>query len=121
MCYTGHCKYEDRMGNCTWRGGMPFPCPDQEGEMKLLYCPHCNDIKKLRRLFKTNNEPTRCTCGKSWGYYKEDGRYAVVNSEAIVLGVDNSEFFPAVHAGEGNFISWVMKNNPRVEVNDEVL
>lgn len=32
MCYSGICKQEDSMGNCTWHSGNP-PCPDDYGPL----------------------------------------------------------------------------------------
>ena len=29
MCYGMGCSYEGYMGECTWDGGMPYPCPEQ--------------------------------------------------------------------------------------------
>jgi hypothetical protein len=51
--------------------------------MKLLFCPKCQDARKLqyRRVF--------CECGKSWGNYLEDGLNAYMGGEAIPLGFDN--------------------------------
>ena len=51
--------------------------------MKLIFCPDCQDIVKLKR------EKTFCACGKCWGYYKEDGLHAIINKEAIPLGFNN--------------------------------
>lgn len=52
--------------------------------MKLLFCPKCEDVRKLqfRRVF--------CECGKSWGNYFEDGLNAYIGGEAVPLGFDNS-------------------------------
>lgn len=36
MCYGMFCAYEDRMGDCTWDGGTPFPCPSQEEDEMML-------------------------------------------------------------------------------------
>ena len=27
MCYGMGCQYESSSGECTWHGGLPFPCP----------------------------------------------------------------------------------------------
>jgi hypothetical protein len=86
--------------------------------MKLLYCPRCKDIKKLRRLSKTGDKPTQCTCGKCWGYYKENGHNAVVGRGTTVLGINNCSFFPAIRRGSGAFGAWVMKDNPRIEIQE---
>ena len=44
--------------------------------MKLILCPHCQDVVRLKR------GTSRCMCGKSWGRYVNDID-AEVNSEAI--------------------------------------
>jgi len=58
--------------------------------MKLLYCPRCQDARKLRY------KKTFCKCRKSWGYYKEDGRHAVYNSVAIPVAMGWSSFTEAI-------------------------
>ena len=51
-----------------------------EGAMKLLYCPSCLNIKKLRMMeFRT------CACGKSWGYYLENGLAAEIDCLAAPI------------------------------------
>jgi len=52
-------------------------------KVKLLYCPKCNDIKKLSFVER------HCKCGHVWGHYEPDGLHAVVSAEAEVLGIDN--------------------------------
>jgi hypothetical protein len=52
--------------------------------MKLILCPHCHDVRRLHL-----SRRTYCQCRKSWGYYKKDGRYAVVNEKAIPIGLNN--------------------------------
>ena len=53
--------------------------------MKLLYCPHCNDIIKLRSEARRT-----CWCGKSGGMYMPDGINAIIDGDAIPLGILNS-------------------------------
>lgn len=55
--------------------------------MKLLYCPTCGDIRKLHVL--TN---VVCRCGASQGRYEANGRFAVLNAEAVLLGITNRSF-----------------------------
>jgi len=54
--------------------------------MKLLFCPKCQDIRKLlhRRVF--------CECGASYGNYLEDSLSAVIGGKAIPIGFDNHSF-----------------------------
>jgi hypothetical protein len=58
--------------------------------MKLIFCPVCQDIVRLRR------KPRQCDCGKSWGGY-EDGLNAVYGGDAIPMGIDNHTFMEAYH------------------------
>lgn len=51
--------------------------------MKLIYCPLCQDVVKLRRT------KTECECTGSWGYYKPDGLNAVIGGATIPLGFNN--------------------------------
>lgn len=56
--------------------------------MKLLYCPHCQDVRKLALQEPGLNESTFCDCGKSWGYYTDDIN-AVYGGDAVMLGFSN--------------------------------
>jgi hypothetical protein len=62
--------------------------------MKLLLCPHCNDIKKL------NLERRTCRCGQSWAKYENKSLTAthtvVANESAIILGIDSKVLETAV-------------------------
>jgi len=58
--------------------------------MKLIFCPHCEDIRKLQR------ETTRCTCGRSYGHYCKDWLHACYGGEAVPLGFDNTSFSEAL-------------------------
>jgi len=54
--------------------------------MKLLLCPYCSDVRKLRR------ELTTCECGKSSGRYLKNGLKAEVwGDEALIIGLDNTQ------------------------------
>jgi len=57
--------------------------------MKLIYCPECHDIVRLKQEKKT------CDCGAIWGYYKDDIN-AVISPKAIPLGIANSWFYNAL-------------------------
>jgi len=58
--------------------------------MKLIYCPKCKDIVRLRQLRR------QCDCGASWGCYEDDGYHATIGGDARCLGIDNSSFAFAV-------------------------
>ena len=70
--------------------------------MKLLFCPKCQDVRKLLR------ERTECSCGESWGYYLEDGLRAEIGGIAIPLGFDNVSFKKALRAGD-TFVVFFIK------------
>jgi len=55
--------------------------------MKLIFCPHCEDVVKLR----TESSRT-CWCGKSGGMYRKDGDNAIIAGAAIPLGFGNTTF-----------------------------
>jgi hypothetical protein len=59
--------------------------------MKLIYCPHCLDMKKLRML-----ELRTCACGKSWGYYLADDLTAEIGGAAIPVAIENDELREAI-------------------------
>lgn len=60
--------------------------------MKLLFCPHCQDVRKLGGLM------TLCECQKSWGHYSDDGLNAIYGGGAIPIGFKNPSLVEAVHA-----------------------
>lgn len=59
--------------------------------MKLIFCPDCQDIRKLL------HEQTYCSCGKSWGQYTDDIN-AVIGGLAIPIGIANYSFVEALKA-----------------------
>lgn len=59
--------------------------------MKLIFCPHCHDIKKLHV-----GTVTSCFCGKSSGKYLPDGVRVVLRGAAIPIGILNSSFVKAI-------------------------
>jgi hypothetical protein len=61
--------------------------------MKLIYCPECLDMKKLRML-----ELRECACGKAWGYYLEDDLTAEIGGSAIPIAIGNDDFRDAIDA-----------------------
>jgi hypothetical protein len=60
--------------------------PDHTEDVKLLFCPHCQDIV---RLFP---EKRTCRCGKSWGHYLDDGATTVQTWPSLSLGLANPDF-----------------------------
>ena len=58
--------------------------------MKLIFCPHCQDVVKLRRQL------TVCQCGKSYGRYT-DGLFAVYSGDAVPLGFANLSLVLAIN------------------------
>ena len=58
--------------------------------MKLIFCPSCEDVKKLQR------EVTWCRCMRSWGWYAEDGLNATIAGQAVPIGFSNSSFTEAL-------------------------
>lgn len=58
--------------------------------MKLIFCPLCQDVVKLRL-----QEKRTCVCGSSWGQYT-DFLHATIGGEAIPIGFANSSFVRAL-------------------------
>ncbi|BBN90565.1 MULTISPECIES: hypothetical protein [Rhodocyclales] len=74
--------------------------------MKLLFCPHCQDVLKLRFEQRT------CECGKSWGRY-EDEEHARIGGAAVPLGIGNRSLVDALESrpadGKGTtFLAFVI-------------
>jgi len=60
-------------------------------EMKLIFCPDCSDIIKIRE------EKTRyCHCEKSWGVCL-DKLNVEIGGKAVPLGINNSDFLRALN------------------------
>jgi hypothetical protein len=55
--------------------------------LKLLYCPICEDIKKLNFYIRY------CECGESWGLYNSDGEKACIGGMTKLVGVGNGDLF----------------------------
>jgi len=63
--------------------------------MKLIFCPHCQDVVKLRiENFRY------CWCGKSCGQYAKDGLHAIIYGSAIPVGFANLSFHKAIKQQE---------------------
>lgn len=60
--------------------------------MKLIYCPKCHDIVALMIV-----EVRHCLCGRSRGHYLDDGIEAVIEGEAIPLGIATASFHKALN------------------------
>lgn len=58
--------------------------------MKLLFCPNCQDVRKLSYKLVV------CNCGASRGWYEKDGLHATIRGKAIPLGFANSSLLEAV-------------------------
>jgi hypothetical protein len=77
--------------------------------IKLLHCPDCQDVRKLAE----EPEITTCDCGRSWGFYKAGGHYAVIGA-GLAIGLDNNSMEYAVRErlnGNGKSIylnAWLM-------------
>lgn len=57
--------------------------------MKLLFCPHCNDIFNLSHVTRA------CECGKNYGQYINDIDVEI-SETAVLLGFANSSFVGAL-------------------------
>lgn len=62
--------------------------------MKLIYCPHCHDVRKLAT---DPYPPTFCACSKSYGTYATDGLHAVIGGAAVALGFSNKSLVQALN------------------------
>jgi len=60
--------------------------------MKLIFCPHCQDVRKL------DYKEVRCKCERSSGWYKSDGLNAIIAGSAIPVGFHNASFSRALHS-----------------------
>jgi hypothetical protein len=58
--------------------------------MKLIFCPICQDIKKL-----TDKHAVECECGRSWGIYLDEIN-AEYGGQAIPLGIANASLAVAL-------------------------
>jgi hypothetical protein len=58
--------------------------------MKLIFCPHCQDVVKLALTTRT------CECGMAGGRYLDDALHAEVWGSAIPLGFANSSLASAL-------------------------
>ena len=58
--------------------------------MKLIFCKECFDLIRLHKTAR------KCVCGKSSGYYKQDGVNAVIFGPCIPVGILNSTLLKAI-------------------------
>ena len=86
--------------------------------MKLIYCPICNDVRKLRLGVQT-----LCICEQSGGEYVDDLN-AVLRGKAIPIGLNNSELAEALKKQPEEGLGYVFgafvipKNCPTVSYED---
>lgn len=59
--------------------------------MKLIFCPECQDVVKLRV-----EHYRYCWCCKSGGQYAKDGLHAIIYGLAIPIGFANMSFHKAI-------------------------
>lgn len=64
--------------------------------MKFIFCPHCQDIRRLAKAF------VDCACGSSGGLYLEDGKRALISGDAIPFAFDNQSFIYALEVAAQN-------------------
>ena len=93
--------------------------------MKLINCPKCNDVVNL--MVGTTRV---CDCGNVGGKYLDDHITAVVNKDALVVGIDNNGFNIARHLAIENkdfprridyfFTGWIPTKPGEVIVVDTV-
>jgi len=81
--------------------------------MKLLFCPRCGDVKKLKV-----NRKRWCSCRSSWGAYGQCGERAFVGGDAIIIGLHNRDVAEGVNRGRAErttLRAWMFeKDHPRV-------
>lgn len=87
--------------------------------MKILYCPTCGDARALHKDY-----PVRCDCGRVYGRYDADGKYATVSRHAQVIGIANGDLREATmytrrgteprDAGYRTLRAWVIAPGARV-------
>ena len=61
--------------------------------MKLFYCPECH---QLVDIIRRGTGVHKCHCGKNAGKYLDDNLTGVFTHGAIVVGIDNNTWLPAV-------------------------
>jgi hypothetical protein len=80
--------------------------------MKLLFCPVCMDLFKLR------SEKRFCSCGASAAHYVDDVQ-AMYYGEAIPVGISNDGFQRAFwnrnkNHDQLNFGAWIIGDSPQI-------
>lgn len=79
--------------------------------MKLIYCPHCLDMRKI------SYEKTFCSCGKSFGEYRRNGKDARIGGSAVPFGMANPDIYDVVTTDREDHTAvraWRMRNSPRI-------
>lgn len=59
--------------------------------MKLMLCPECYDIRKMKV-----GKRVVCSCGRSSAAYRKDGLHADAYGAAMVIGISNRSLYDAV-------------------------
>ena len=71
--------------------------------MKLIFCPHCQDVFKLGRKLK------HCSCGFCKGLYT-DSIHAETNGKGIALGIINRDLIDVMRGyGKKDFNYWSVR------------
>lgn len=86
--------------------------------MKLIVCRSCGDVLSLKK------ERKECGCGKSYGWYKEDGLHAVYGGPCTPLGFANDSFHNGIlnqpEEGKGRvFTAFVIAKECKTFVKEE--
>lgn len=84
------------------------------------------EVNQRRPVF-TNINHRSCKCGLSGGMYKKDGRHAIIDGQAIPIGIDNYKFQQAIDnqeeedCGYGTpFAAFIIaKGSAKIEVKQE--
>lgn len=90
--------------------------------MKLIYCTRCAQIVSLC------HQETKCRCGLSGGFYKNDNQTVVLYGPCIPLGITNESFMKALKNRPGRgpgaeFVAFIIPRRcitvKRIEEEDE--
>jgi len=76
--------------------------------MKLIFCPECFDVVKLRA-----EEKRTCYCGESWGQYYPDHIRASYGGKCIPLGINNNSVDMALRGSLTTIEGWFYHNTNR--------
>jgi hypothetical protein len=86
--------------------------------MKLIFCQKCHDVIKLRSFRDGKPDRRFCDCGRSGGYYEEDGDKVVVWGYARLIGLRNGFFMKDIERIQESigpdFVFWYPEDNGKV-------